>query len=170
MMHVELAAAGPRDVPVLENLMQLYKYDFSEFEAEDVDRDGRFPFVGFGSFFAMRDPHAYLVRVDGNLAGFALAYRDHAFRNPTEPTWWMHEFFVMRAYRRRGVGERVATQLFETLGGTWEIGQVPDNVGAQAFWRTIVGRYTGGDYEEFVIDDERWRGPVQYFRSDGRTR
>jgi hypothetical protein len=29
----------------------------------------------------------------------------------------------------------------------------------------VIGRYTGGDYEEFDPDDERWRGPVQYFRT-----
>ena len=167
-MRIELVAAGPREERVLDNLMQLYKYDFSEFEHEDVGADGRFPFVGFGSFFAKTDPHAYVINVDGNVAGFALAYRDGGLRDPEETTWWMHEFFVMRKYRKCGVGERVATQLFEKLGGTWEIGQIPANVEAQAFWRKIVGRYTGGDFEEFALDDERWRGPVQYFRA-GRT-
>jgi len=164
-MTIELEVVESSDVSVLENLMQLYKYDFSEFEEEDVEPSGRFPFIGFSSFFAERDPHAYLIRVDGNLAGFALAYRSDAFRDPEEAVWWMHEFFVMRKYRKQGVGERVATQLFDNLGGTWEVGQVPTNVGALAFWRKLIGRYTGGDYEEFELDDERWRGSVQYFRT-----
>jgi predicted acetyltransferase len=164
-MRIELEDVYADDVSVLDNLMQLYKYDFSEFEDEDVEPSGRFPFIGFDSFFAERDPHAYLVRVDGNLAGFALAYRSEAFRDPSESVWWMHEFFVMRRFRKHGVGQRVAAQLFEQFPGTWEVGQVPTNTGAQAFWRKVIGRYTGGDFEEFELDDDRWHGPVQYFKT-----
>ena len=27
----------------------------------------------------------------------------------------------------------------------------------------VIGRYTGGDYEEFEMADDQWQGPVQYF-------
>jgi predicted acetyltransferase len=168
-MRIELDAVDPADLTVLDNLMQLYKYDFSEFEGEDVGPRGRYPFIGFESFFDKRSPHAYVIRADGNIAGFAMAYRDDGLRDEDETTWWMHEFFVMRKYRKRGVGERVATQLFEEFGGAWEVGQVPTNSGARAFWRKVIGRYTSGDYEEFALDDDRWRGTVQYFRAGGRS-
>jgi predicted acetyltransferase len=124
--------------------------------------------MDLGEFFAKPVHHAYLVRVAGKLAGFALACRGDAFRNTHEEVWWMEEFFVMRKYRHSGVGERVATQLFERHGGTWEVGEVSTNTGAQAFWRNVIGRYTGGGYEEFQLDDERWRGPVQYFKAGPR--
>lgn len=164
-MQIELVAVTKSEQPLLETLAQLYQYDFSEFAGGDVGPDGRFGFVDFDRLFAQPRHHAYVINVDGRLAGFATAYRGDAFRDPDEHVWWMDEFFVMRKYRRLGVGERVATQLFENLGGTWEVGQVSTNTGAQAFWRTVIGRYTGGDYEEFELDDERWRGPVQYFRA-----
>jgi predicted acetyltransferase len=164
-MQIQLNEITEDDLPVLERLAQLYMYDFSEHAHGDVDEDGRFPYIDLGEFFARDTRHAYVIRVDDKLAGFALVCRGDAFRDPDELVWWMEEFFVMRKYRRRGVGERVATQLFERFGGTWEVGEVRTNLGAQAFWRAVIGRYTGGDYEEFDPDDERWRGPVQYFRT-----
>ena len=167
-MQIDLTEITEEHRPVLEQLAQLYQYDFTEHAHGDVGEDGRFPYINLDDFFAHGVRHACLVRVDGKLAGFALAYEGEAFRDPNETTWWMDEFFVMRKYRKRGVGERVATQLFDDLGGTWEVGQVITNVEAQAFWRRVIDRYTGGDYEEFELDDERWRGPVQYFRAGSR--
>src|SRR5438128_967521 len=122
-MQIELTEITESSRPVLEQLAQLYMYDFTEHAFGDVRDDGRFPYMELDEFFAKAVHHAYLVRVAGKLAGFAMTCRGNAFRNSTEEVWWMEEFFVMRKYRRRGVGERVATQLFETHGGIWEVGE-----------------------------------------------
>lgn len=163
--RVELVEIGPDDRALLDRLIQLYLHDFSEFDGSDVTDDARFAGVDLDRFFARAVRHAFLITVDGRIAGFALIVRDRAFRDDAEEIWWIEEFFVMRKYRRLGAGEHAATRLFDRFGGTWEIGQIAQNVPAQAFWRTIVGRYTGGDYEEFHLDDARWRGPVQYFHA-----
>jgi predicted acetyltransferase len=164
-MQPQLTEIDSGQRPVLERLAQLYMYDFSEHTRGDVTEAGIFPFMDLDEFFARSVHHEFFIRVDGRLAGFALICRGEAFRDADECVWWMDEFFVMRKYRRLGVGERVATQLFDRFGGTWEVGQVSTNTGAQAFWRRVIGRYTGGEFEEFVLDDERWRGPVQYFKT-----
>jgi hypothetical protein len=44
-----------------------------------------------------------------------------------------------------------------------------ENLAATAFWRRVIGRYTGGRFEEVVLDDERWRGPVQRLDSSAAT-
>lgn len=103
--------------------------------------------------------------MDGAIAGFATVYEGESFRDPTERVWWVADFFVMRKYRKRGIGKRVATMLFDRFSGTWEIAEIKQNRVAQAFWREIVGAYTGGRYEEIDMDDGRWSGPVQYFVS-----
>lgn len=41
------------------------------------------------------------------------------------------------------------------------------NVEAQAFWRTVIGRYTGNRFEESSRHDQRWAGVVQRFESIG---
>ena len=45
--------------------------------------------------------------------------------------------------------------------------QKAENQAATAFWRTVIGRYSGGRFEDVVWDDARWRGPVQRFDSAG---
>jgi predicted acetyltransferase len=165
LVKVELVEIVDRRT--LEDLVQLYSYDFTEFIDIDVGPDGRYDFIDVDGTFDKPTHHACFICVDNALAGFALAYEDAAFRDPSRRTWWMAEFFVLRAYRRKGVGRHAATMLFDRLGGTWEIGQIPANEPAQAFWRSVIGSYTGGDFEEFYVDDERWTGPVQCF--DART-
>ncbi len=169
-MNVELVAATRDELPILENLAQLYQYDFSEFAFDDVDGYGLFGIVGFETLFDKDEPHAFLVKVDGRLAGFATAYRGASFRDPKLELWWMDEFFVMRKYRHKGVGEIVAREVFDRLPGAWEVGQIASNKSAQQFWRRVIGRYTDGDYEEITMDDHRWRGTVQYFTSKKGSR
>jgi len=67
--------------------------------------------------------------------------------DPQSANFLMDEFFVLRQYRRRGVanGRRVALQ---SISGTWEVGEIPENVDAQHFWRTVIDRYTGAITEK----------------------
>jgi hypothetical protein len=37
------------------------------------------------------------------------------------------------------------------------------NAAAQAFWRKVIGDYTAGRFVELILDDHRWRGPIQTF-------
>jgi predicted acetyltransferase len=149
---------------VIENLAQLYLYDFSEFDPSDVGGDGRFTgWLDWPNMFA-DGRHVFLIKVDGQLAGFSVVCEgSEALRDPEESVQWLEEFFVMRRYRRIGVGRAAAKALFERFAGTWEVGEIGSNIVAQAFWRTVIGEHTGGRFEEVRFDDERWDGPVQYF-------
>ena len=162
-MSVELLEITDRET--LDHLVQLYSYDFTEFVDVDLGPDGRYAFIDADIVWQMPTHDASFICVDRALAGFSLAYEDVSFRDPTVKTWWVAEFFVLRAYRRKDVGRRAATMLFDRLGGTWEVGQIPANESAQAFWRSVIADYTGGEFEEFYVDDERWTGPVQTFNA-----
>ena len=165
-VRVELVEMSENDIPVLDRLAQLYQYDFSEFDPNTrPDAEGRFGWVDWPEFFDEDEPHVFLVQVDRAIAGFASLCSDAAMRDPDERVWWMENFFVMRHFRGRGVGARVARMLFDRFPGAWEVAQITPNVFAQSFWRAVIGRYTDGRFEEFVVADERWHGPVQYFRT-----
>ena len=153
-MDVQITPAAAEDHKVLAALLQLYVYDFSEMLGLDVD--GRYR----GPPIEGRD--AFLVRVDGKLAGLAL----HAAKSRLTGEEGVHdvaEFFVLPRYRRTGVGEHAARWLFDRFRGRWEVRQKTENARALAFWRRVIDRYTGGRFEEEVIADERWQGPVQRF-------
>jgi predicted acetyltransferase len=115
------------------------------------------------------DWHAFVVKVDGKLAGFALV-RQCSYLSGDTDTTDMAEFFIMRQYRRRRVGERVAARLFDMFPGRWEVREEAKNLAAQRFWRTIIDRYARGRYEESIVDDDRWKGPVQSFDSSAPSK
>jgi len=78
------------------------------------------------------------------------------------------EFFIMRNYRRRGVGAMVALHIFDMFPGKWEVQETANNRAAHAFWRKVIGDYTQGAYKEVFLRQVGWYGPVQTFTSPAR--
>lgn len=54
------------------------------------------------------------------------------------PHWDMGEFFVLRRYRRLGLGRVAAGAVLGRFPGRWEVRQVRTNPAATAFWRTAI--------------------------------
>ena len=115
-----------------------------------------------GCWSGVRTP--YLLRVDDHLAGFAIISRGSRLA-PAPEVHDLAEFFVVRRYRRQGVGTRAAAELFGLHRGTWEVRQRAGNAAARAFWRKAIGAYTNERFDEVVVADERWQGWVQRFVS-----
>ena len=66
----------------------------------------------------------------------------------------MTEFFIARAYRRRGLGRQAARLLLDRFAGHWEISQYQTNQPAVQFWRRIIAQYTAGQYRERIAQGE----------------
>lgn len=162
ILQVEVVPVAGGEASVLRHLVDLYVYDFSELLGLDVGEDGRFAFRELSPYFSEAGRHPFFVRAGGKLAGFALV--DGRSRvTGTDGTHDMTEFFILRRYRRQGVGERAARAVFDRFPGTWEVRQRPENLPAIAFWRRVIDRHTAGRFREVLWDDERWQGPVQFF-------
>jgi predicted acetyltransferase len=157
----------------------LYCHDFSEFTQSDVGADGLYTDDGFLNGY-WREPGwwAFMVRVEGHLAGFAWVLKKSLFGPQDsevrllQDAGFLHgehhlieEFFVMRKYRRLGVGQYVAHQLFDRFPGVWEVSEMVENTPAQEFWRKVIGRYSGGKFVEVSLSTDAWHGPVQVVRS-----
>ena len=82
----------------------------------------------------------------------------------------MAEFFILRKYRKRGVGRQVAFHVFDLFYGCWEIHQVHTNIVAQKFWRRVIGAYTENNYIETVMEDKDWMGIIQSFDNTAKLR
>lgn len=159
-MKIELRQARAHEVPVLRRLMQLYLYDFAAIDDWAISDEGLYgnaPTIE--SFWSDPRMTSFFVRVDGVLAGFVLV-RDGAYF-AGDGTRDISEFFILRRHRRRGVGTEVARRVFDRFRGKWEVTQLTSNVDAQAFWRRVIGHYTGGRYEEGPRPDGR--GVMQRF-------
>jgi predicted acetyltransferase len=74
----------------------------------------------------------------------------------------MDQFFILKKYRRSGLGKYLAMQVFNHLPGDWEVGQMPENHAAQQFWRQIIADIAG-EFNEHILSRGPWQGVVQCF-------
>ena len=146
-MGVEVIEAEAADKPVLRQLLELYQHDFSEFVDADVDDNGLYGYRYLDNYWSEPDRHPFLFRVDGRWAGFALVRAG----DPHD----LAEFFVMRKYRRHGVGTLLAREVFSRFPGAWQVRQMASNPAATAFWRRAIPV----EFEQERLAD----GPVQRF-------
>jgi predicted acetyltransferase len=112
--------------------------------------------------------HPFIVRVGGELAGFAMIKKlgpNH------EANYDVGEFFIVRKFRGKGIGKAVAHRLFDRFPGIWEVRQMMDHRPAQAFWRRVIAAYSEGQYRETTqyIKEYRIEMMVQRFTSPGRV-
>ena len=161
---VQVRKATLDEKPILRQLLELYEYDFSEFEDTDVGPHGSYGYRYLDHYWTEADRHPYLIHVDDKLAGFVLVNR-HPVSG--EDRWLVAEFFVMRKYRGRGVGAFAAAFVFDHHPGAWEVKQLASHPGSTAFWRKLISRYTSGQYEERQGEAASGIGPIQLFDNSG---
>jgi len=157
---VTLHVATESDAPLIGNLVELYIHDLSDvFSGLEVGPDGRFGYRRLPLYWSQPDRRfPFLIRVDGRVAGFVLVQRGSPLNsNPT--TLDVEEFFVLRQYRRQGVGRDAAELLWKRLPGDWTVRVAEDNRGALPFWRDVIGKYTDGSASESSLlhDGRQWR-------------
>lgn len=128
--NVEIDTATFADKDAIRHLLELYAYDFCDFTDDDVDEHGSFGYRYLDQYWTEPDRHPFLIRDDEHIAGFAFVRsgRPHD----------MAEFFILRKYRRGGVGVRAARSLFATFPGDWQVRQVAANAAAVAFWHYAI--------------------------------
>lgn len=134
--------AAPDQEPILANLLELYAHDFSEFHKIELGTDGRFGYQNLARYW--REPYRrpFLIRVHGKLAGLVLVKRGSELSN-SEIVWDMAEFFVVRGYRRLGVGSFVAHEVWRQFPGQWEVRVMESNNLAHRFWERTISTFTG---------------------------
>jgi predicted acetyltransferase len=145
---VTLRLATKDSARLLSNLLGLYMHDMSEFLPLALGRDGRFRYEKLPLYWSEPESHfPFLIYSGEQPAGFVLAARGSpATDNPTHLD--VAEFFVLRAYRRTGVGREAAFALWDRLAGDWVVRVSQANRAGLTFWESTVRQYTGGAFTE----------------------
>ena len=147
----------------MRRLVQLYIYDLGG-DRWDVQADGTFGSPAWHRrFWTRRTRHHFVIHLDGRLAGFALV-RDHA-HFAGDSVREISEFFVLKKYRRGGVGRYAARWLFARYPGEWEVAELLWNVPAQRFWRNVIAQAAHGTVTERRVRDDDLTFVVQRFRT-----
>ena len=153
---IDLARAGPEQAQIVANLLELYAYDFSEFHDIEIGADGKFGYRDLPAYWSSPDRHPFLVKVCGKLAGLVLVKRGSEISG-NEAAWDMAEFFVLRRYRRHGVGTEVAHQVWRAFPGLWEVRVMQSNQSAPRFWERAISAFTGETIQPLLLKkSDRW--------------
>ena len=179
-MRVELRLSSGEDAHIIKNLWPLYQHDVSEFDPGLVpNRHGIFGADDGVTTLAehaeaqdpwWRDPASlfpYLILADGIPAGFDLVAAQPRLPAGIDADFMVHEFFVLHAYRGKGVAARAALEGFDRHRGRWEIVTWPAHARAIAFWRRMVGSYAANGHSEEEVDHPWGRRVAFRFDNSG---
>lgn len=156
--RIQLTPATRAHETTLSNLLQLYMHDFSDLVDVEIGSGGRFAYPHLPLYFTEPHHHAFLVTNDEKLAGFAFVQRRLATSGAHE-VWDMAEFFILRGYRRLGMGIRAAHLLWKQFPGPWEIRVMQSNLPAQKFWLSAIAQLPAKSVRCEFIDQKhkRWQ-------------
>lgn len=132
-----MAEAGRESAETIGRLLQLYLYEMSDHDGREIGEDGMYAYPYFSVYWTEPERTPLLIRADGRLAGFAFV------REVAPGVRDMAEFFVLKGWRRRGVGRSAARQVLGRHRGPWEIRFFPGNAAGAALWEGLAAEREG---------------------------
>lgn len=132
--------AAPEDLARIENLMQFYNYDLSEWYPVDFASHGLYALRPKQPYWSKAAVVPYIVHVGGKLAGFAVVDDEVVDR---QSKYNMGYFFVARRYRGLGLGLHLAASIIRQHTGRWEVYHLERNEAARRFWSRSILSITG---------------------------
>ena len=155
-MNLSISKIGPESDVLLRNLLEFYVHDMTEWFDIDTKADRSY---SYDTSTIWNDGcHAYVAKIGGSIAGFALIGSAGEWLNETG-THEIREFFVLRKFRRGGVGRRMATLVWNEYPGEWLVRVLERNAPAVQFWRAAIEDRSRGSYQEEtrIVHGQPWR-------------
>src|SRR5262249_25160421 len=153
--EVTIDAASATSAPILSRLLELYVHDLSRVFDIEIGDDGRFGYDRLALYWSEPNTHfAFLVRIGTRLGGFALVARGSPATDDPEDLD-VAEFFILRLYRRTGIGRQAAFLLWNRLPGHWVVRVSEAHSAGLAFWEPTIREYTGGAFAQKQHRGER---------------
>ncbi|MEM7067081.1 MAG: GNAT family N-acetyltransferase [Cyanobacteria bacterium P01_B01_bin.77] len=159
-MKLEISKALKQDKTVLKRMLELYQHDISPFSNADLNVHGEFGYAYLDHYWVEDGRYPYLAKFADKIVGFVLV-NTHSYLPKSQ--YSISEFFVMKRYRRQGLGKILAIHVFEQHPGMWEVRQLPNHREAVVFWRNTIGGYSAGMFQEIPDGHRDWRGSIFSF-------
>ena len=156
-MNIKIEAIPFEQKSVFIQLLNLYSYDFTEFTGNDIKENGYFYNYSSNELWN-ENFRSFFIRVDGKLAGFVIVKNGGYMYLDDETAHSIDEFFVMKKYRRNGVGRFTARAAFDMFRGKWEVCQMVNNLPARKFWKSVISEYTNNNCQEVGTENDSMVG------------
>ena len=159
MPVIELHAAQRDDLDTIENLMQFYLYDFSEWLPLKLAGHGFFSIQPQVDYWRKPATRPFLITVDGELAGF-MTVDDQTHLDGAQLN--VGYLFVTRRFRGQGVATFVVSTLLHQFPGQWQIFHIEANPPARQFWAAVMPDISAGRFTRHSLMAEGY--PCTFYR------
>ena len=140
MPSIELHVAQRDELETLENLMQFYMYDLSEWLPLKLGGHGFFHIQPQQDYWRNPATRPFLIKVNGELAGFVTVDDNTHLPGAQNNIGYL---FVSRRFRGQGVATFVVSTLLSQLPEQWQIFHIDANPPARQFWASVMPHLTG---------------------------
>lgn len=134
--------------------MTLFLHDLSEFNDKlDLNpENGLFEFDVLEWFFEKEGLTPYFINLEGKPIGFILL-QSGPYSNQEYADYVLNSFFILKKYRRKGIGKLACSKFFEMYPGRYAISQAKTNIPAIKFWKNVYESNSIDEYEKEEIED-----------------
>ncbi len=112
------------------------------------------------SYWVENDRHPCYIMLDDIVVGFALINK-HTILSKSANN--LAEFYIKPEYRKRGLGNKAAREVFKRYPGKWEVRVLKENALAYSFWKKVLSVSTTKNFKETLLDESEWKGSVFTF-------
>jgi predicted acetyltransferase len=105
-MNISLYKVSLNDKTLLDNLLQLYLYDLSEFVPLEISPQGKYEQTMSPKYVSSFDKSAYIIHAELHIIGFVLV-------EPYGEYIKINDLFVLNMWRNKGVGSAVVNILLK---------------------------------------------------------
>ena len=171
-LKINLVPVTHDNYPTLFNLARFYEYDISEFFGDDpswgIKNDGLYELgVNYKKYFEDKNASPFLIYHGEQLVGFAIVDKDSI--HPSAD-FSMAQFFILRTYKRMGLGKQAAFQTFEKFPGAWEVRVMPKNETGYHFWKSVISKYTHNHFDEKILKNNKGEDRIAFLFSNKSTK
>ena len=148
-LNYTLMKIGMAEHSLIQNLGRFYVYDMSRYcgglDGWECPENGLYECNDFQKYLDKPDTHAFLIRVNGEIGGFVFVNKP---KEASDIDWNMGEFFILAKFQGKGLGQNIATEIFQKFPGKWMVCVIQSNTKALSFWRKTIRDFTIEDFEE----------------------
>jgi predicted acetyltransferase len=136
--EITLIDATIEQKEVFRNMMNLQFHDLSEFrDCFDILDDGRFEWTFEGCFSENNKyHHPILIKWCDKIVG-VIIFSDYNKKSP-KFDYMLVEMFVLRMYRRKGIGKKAIRMIFDNFKGLYNLDVSKNNIKAINFWESLI--------------------------------
>jgi predicted acetyltransferase len=143
MPSIELHVTHRDELETIENLMQFYMHDFSEWLPLKLGEHGFYNIQPKLDYWRNPATRPFLIKVEGELAGFVTVDGDVHIEGAEHNIGYL---FVSRRFRGQGVAKFVVSTLLSRFPGQWQIFHIDANQPARLFWAKVMPQMAGDEF------------------------